>query len=486
MTAPYPYRPAAELSPFPPPDTSAREQDRARIDLLVDDDRRHLWKPFTQMRAYQATEPVIIERAEGCWLCDVHGRGYLDGNSSLWVNLHGHRKPEIDRAVADQLTRIAHSTMLGPSNVPAIELARALVDLAPSPDLTRVFYSDSGSTAVEIAVKMAFQYWQQTAGGTERTVFVRLDNAYHGDTIGSVSVGGIDLFHGVYGPLLFQTDRAFSPNCYRCPVGQTHPGCDAACTGSIREAFERNEGKVAALIVEPLMQGAAGILIYPPEVLRRAADIAHEHGALLIVDEVATGFGRTGELFACQHARVRPDLMAVAKGLSGGYLPLAATLATEVIHEAFLGEHTEYRTFFHGHSYTGNPLACAAANANLQLFADGHLMERVRRTSARLGERLAAMRDLPHVGDVRHLGLIAGVELALDPATRTPFAPDLQAGNAVCLAARERGVMVRPLGDVVVLMPPLGIGDDELDLLCGVVHECIDEVGATLAGGAGS
>lgn len=485
MTTPYPYRPAADLSPFHGTEVAADPEALARLAELEEDDRRFLWKPFTQMRAYETASPVIIEEAKGCWLRDVRGKSYLDGNSSLWVNLHGHRRPEIDEAIVDQLSRIAHSTMLGPSNVPAIELARALVDLAPSPDLTRVFYSDSGSTAVEIAVKMAFQYWQQTPGGGDRTVFIRLQNAYHGDTIGSVSVGGIDLFHGVYGPLLFQTDKAESPDCYRCPVDSSYPDCRVACTDSIREAFERNQGRVAALIVEPLMQGAAGILIYPPEVLSRAAAIAREHGALLIVDEVATGFGRTGELFACQHAGVEPDLMAVAKGLSAGYLPLAATLATDAVYQAFLGEHTDYKTFFHGHSYTGNPLACAAANASLRLFEGGGLMEEVRRKAAHFGERLAAMGDLPHVGDVRQLGLIGGVELVQDPGTRTPFDPAQQTGLAVCRAAAERGVMVRPLGDVLVLMPPLAIGDDELDLLCGVVHECIAELPPPLAAEAG-
>jgi len=483
VTAPYPYRPAAELSPFPPADpvpTAGRVERRRQ---LVDDDRSCLWKPFTQMQAYQDAEPVILEEGQGCWLRDVHDRVYLDGNASLWVNLHGHRRREIDRAVASQLERIAHCTLLGPSNVPAIELARTLVELAPSPRLTRVFYSDSGSTAVEIAVKMAFQYWQQADGGGERTVFVRLDNAYHGDTIGSVSVGGIDLFHGVYGPLLFQTERAHSPYCYRCPVGRSYPGCDLECTDSIREAFERNPGKVAALIVEPLMQGAAGVLIYPPEVLARAAEIAREHGALLIADEVATGFGRTGELFACQHAGVEPDLMAVAKGLSAGYLPLAATLATEAIYQGFLGEHTEYKTFFHGHSYTGNPLACAAAVANLSLFEDGTLMEDVRRKAAHFGRRLAAMADLPHVGDVRQLGLIAGIEVVKGRDGKVPFDPTLQAGNTICAAVRERGVMVRPLGDVLVLMPPLAVSDDELDLLCGVVHETIEALGPRLARG---
>ncbi len=480
MNAPFPFPSAEELSPFPaPPDGGGADP---RTTALEDDDRRFLWKPFTQMLTYERERPLIIEQARGMWLCDVRGRSLLDGVSSLWVNLHGHRHAAIDQAVADQLGRVAHSTMLGPSTVPAIELARRLVEVAPSPALTRVFYSDSGSTAVEIAIKMAFQYWRQCGAedGAQRSIYIHLDDAYHGDTIGSVSVGGMELFHGTYGPLLFETDRAPSPYCYRCPAGRSYPGCAQECLDGLRLAFGRHPGRVAALVIEPMVQGAAGIRTYPAEVLAGAAAIAREHGALVIADEVATGFGRTGRMWAVQHAGVEPDLMAVAKGISGGYLPLAATLATERIYEAFKGEPTEYRTFFHGHSYTGNPLACAAALASLRLFDDQGVLDWVAIKTAHLADRLESLGRLPHVGDVRQLGLMVGVELVRDRDTRAPFDPALQVGYRVCREARGRGVLIRPLGDVLVLMPPLGISADELDLLCGVTYESIAAVTAAL------
>ena len=481
MPAPFDFPTADELSPFAP--GSALQHDEETLQALRDDDRRLLWKPFTQMRAYEQDNPLIVEEALGCWLRDTDGREYLDGVSSLWVNLHGHRRPEIDEAITEQLGRVAHSTLLGPTNVPAIEAARELVRIAPSERLTRVFYSDSGSTAVEIALKMAFQYWQQCGDpdGPKRTKFVCLDDAYHGDTIGSVSVGGMELFHGIYQPLLFHTARTMGMYCYRCPAGRERPDCGLACLEAMEEAFAAHDGQVAALVIEPLMQGAAGIRIYPPEVLRGAAEIARRHGALVIADEVAVGLGRTGELFACELAGVEPDLLAVAKGLSGGYLPLAATLATEEIYEAFKGEHTQYRTFFHGHSYTGNPLACAAAVASLRLVQEEGFLPRVKDAAEHLANRLAPLRELPHVGDVRQLGLMAGVELVLDPATKEAFDPALLTGAAVCMAAREYGVLIRPLGNVVVLMPPLAVSDAELDLMCGALYASVEQVTAAKA-----
>ncbi len=483
MSAPFPYRPAAELSPFPADEPG---HDPALLDALDQDDRDLLWKPFTQMRTYEQARPLVMERGEGNWLRDTRGHAYLDGVSSLWVNMHGHRRPEIDDAIRKQLERLAHSTMLGPTNVPAIELARELVAIAPSPRLRRVFYSDSGSTAVEIALKMAFQYWQQSGlpGSDRRTRFVCLADAYHGDTIGSVSVGGMELFHGIYQPLLFHTERVVGPYCYRCPVGRELGTCGFACLRSVQEVFDRGGDEVAALVVEPLVQGAAGMHVYPVEVLQGMVEIARRHGALVIADEVATGFGRSGRMFACQVAGVEPDLLAVAKGLSGGYLPLAATLATEAIYEAFKGEHTEYRTFFHGHSYTGNPLACAAAVANLRLFRDRGVLDWVSYRVAHMADRLAAFDTLEHVGDVRRLGLMVGIELVQDRATRQAFDPELQVGNAVCAAARERGVLIRPLGDTVILMPPLNTSSDELDLLLGVTFECVERVTAEASGRA--
>ena len=321
-------------------------------------DRSYLWHPFTQQRGWAGEHPVIVERGEGTDLIDVDGNRYIDGVSSLWCNVHGHAHPRIDAAVRDQLAKVAHSTMLGLSHRPAIELAQRLVELAP-PGLTRVFYSDSGSTATEIALKMAFQYWRQR--GQDRRHFVALRMAYHGDTIGSVSVGGIDLFHSLYEPLLFETLKA-------------EPGDVARHGAPARD----HRGDVAAVIMEPLVQGAAGMLMHPPGYLRAVRELCDRHGVLLILDEVATGFGRTGRMFACEHEGVAPDLLCLAKGITGGYLPLAATLATEQIYEGFLGEHEEFRTFFHGHTYTGNPLACAAGIASLDVFSEERTLERLR------------------------------------------------------------------------------------------------------------
>src|SRR5690349_10363674 len=318
---------------------------------VTDLDHRHLWHPFTQQRGWCDSEPLAIESGEGTDLIDTSGRRYIDGVSSLWCNVHGHSHPAIDDAIRDQLGRVAHSTMLGLTHPGAAELAGRLVDLAP-PGLSRVFYSESGSTAVEIALKMAFQYWRQRDGERhQRDSFVCLTDAYHGDTIGSVSVGGIDTFHSAFGPLLFKTHRV-----------------DPGDTRKLERLLDLHGREIAAVIVEPLVQGAAGILVQPPGFLRRVRELTEQYGVLLIADEVATGFGRTGTMFACEQERVSPDLLCLGKGLTGGYLPLAATLATERVYEGFLGAPDELRTFFHGHTFTGNPLACAAAIANLELF----------------------------------------------------------------------------------------------------------------------
>jgi adenosylmethionine---8-amino-7-oxononanoate aminotransferase len=419
---------------------------------LAADDRRFLWHPFTQQQGWEEEDAPIIESADRCELIDVNGRRYIDGVSSLWCNVHGHRHPAIDIAVRDQMDRVSHSTMLGLSHRPAIELARRLVEIAP-PGLQRVFYSDSGSTAAEIALKMAFQFWQQQGGeDAHRTRFVSLKNAYHGDTIGSVSVGGIDLFHGAYGPLLFGALHA-------------EPG-DAA---DMQRLLTAHPGEVAAVIVEPLVQGAAGMLVHPDGYLRDVRSLCDEHGALLICDEVATGFGRTGKMFACEHEDVAPDFMCLAKGITGGYLPLAATLTTERVYEGFLGRHEEFRTFFHGHTYTGNPLACAAALATLRLFEQERTLELLQDKIALLGELLTPIAAMPGVAEVRRRGFMCGIELA-------GFAPADRSGHQVTVAARRRGAIVRPLGDVVVLMPPLAITTRELRRLVSIVADSIAEV----------
>src|SRR3954470_354603 len=422
---------------------------------LAADDRRFLWHPFTQQQGWMEEDAPIIEAADRCELIDIHGRRYIDGVSSLWCNVHGHRHPAIDIAVRDQMDRIAHSTMLGLSHRPAIELARQLVSIAPA-GLSRVFYSDSGSTATEIALKMAFQFWQQQGGSdARRTRFISLRQAYHGDTIGSVSVGGIDLFHGAYGPLLF---------------GALH--AEPGDIEDMARLFASCPGEVAAVIVEPLVQGAAGILVHPEGYLRDVRALCDEYGALLICDEVATGFGRTGRMFACEHEDVSPDLMCVAKGITGGSLPLAATLTTERIYSGFLGRHEEFRTFFHGHTYTGNPLACAAALATLDVFEREQTLTRVRGKAECLGTWLDRyVAPLAGVAEVRRRGLMVGIQL-------DEFPLEARMGHQVTLAARRRGAIVRPLGDVVVLMPPLSISEAALKQLVQITGEAIAEVTA--------
>lgn len=412
-------------------------------------DHEHLWHPFTQQRGWVEEDPVVVESAEGTNLIDVDGNRYIDGTSSLWCNVHGHRHPDIDAAVKEQLDRVAHSTMLGLTHAPAAELADRLVEIAP-PGLNRVFYSDAGSTATEIALKMAFQYWRQRGGQhARRTSFVGLAEGYHGDTIGAVSLGGIDLFHGAYGPLLFQKH------------------CVPAGDGAALEAVLESHGEeIAAVIVEPLVQGAGGILVQPPGYLRRVRELCDAHDVLLIADEVATGFGRTGTMFACEQERISPDLLCLGKGLTNGYMPLAATLTTERIYAGFLGEHEEYRTFFHGHTFTGNPLACAAAIASLDVFESERTLLRIQPKIRLLHELLADVAAMDEVAEVRGRGLMVGIDLG-------EHEPSLRMGHRVTLEARKRGAIVRPLGDTVVLMPPLAISHADLVRLVEITAESI-------------
>ena len=415
---------------------------------LADLDRQVLWHPFTQQQGWAEETPVLIERGENATVVDTEGNAYIDGTSSLWCNVHGHRHPAIDIAIKDQLDRIAHSTMLGLSHPPAVKLAQRLVELAPD-GLTRVFYSDNGSTANEIALKMAYQWWHQR-GEWWRSGFICLRNSYHGDTLGSVSVGGIELFHSLYRPLLFD-------------AWQAEPG-DA---GHMRSLLEEHGDRVAAVIVEPLVQGAAGMFVQPEGYLRAVRELCDEFGVFLICDEVATGFGRTGTMFACEQEGVSPDFLCLAKGLTGGYLPLAATLTTERVYEAFLGRFDEFRTFFHGHTYTGNPLACAAALATLGVFEQEHTLERLQPRIVLLGDLLAQhVEPLPTVREVRRWGFMTGIELSAFPV-------EMRMGHRVTLEARARGAMIRPLGDVIVIMPPLSIEPDELRRLVEITAAAI-------------
>lgn len=443
---------------------------------LADWDRRYLWHPFTQMKEWEQAPPLIIDRAKGAYLFDLQGRKYLDGVSSLWVTVHGHRHPVLDRALRQQLRKVAHSTLLGLSNPPAIRLARALVKLAP-PGLTRVFFSDDGSTAVEVALKMAVQYWQQRdpKAGPKRT-FLRLKLAYHGDTAGAMSVGGIELFQERFRPLLFPTVAAESPYCYRCPLGLTYPTCRMACLEPIERLLKRRHRALAGLVIEPLVQAAAGMLTAPPGYLARVRDLCSQYRVLLIADEVATGFGRTGRMFACEHEQVTPDLMAVSKGLTGGYLPLGATLATEEIYRAFLGEYAEWKTFFHGHSYTGNPLACAVALANLDVFGKDRTLVRLRSKIKTLDRLLRPLAGLRHVGDIRQRGFMVGIELVRDKKTKAPYRLEDRIGHQVAMEARRLGLLLRPLGNVVVLMPPLAVTPSELTRMTAMVKAAIRTV----------
>ena len=366
-------------------------------------DHRHLWHPFTQMRQWMAEDPVIIVRGEGNYLIDLGGRRYLDGVSSLWCNVHGHGRPEINSAIALQLGAIAHSSLLGLANVPSIVLAEKLIEIAPR-GLTRVFYSDSGATAVEIALKMAFQYWQ-LRGELRKTKFASLVEAYHGDTLGAVSVGYSELFHRFYRPLLFDCVRLPPPHLFRLQQGLSETAALAKAIVEAQTVLSRHHAELAALIIEPLMQGAAGMWAQPARYVGALRQLARENNILFICDEVATGFGRTGKMFACEHDGVSPDILCLAKGLSGGYLPLAATLTSEEIFSTFLGEHHELRTFFHGHTYTGNPLACAAALASLEIFTKERTLEHLGRKIFLLAELLnSEIHPLAHVADIRSGG----------------------------------------------------------------------------------
>ena len=438
-------------------------------------DHAHLWHPFTPMQVWLDDDPVVIVRADGHELIDDGGRRYLDGVSSLWCNVHGHNRPELNAAIAAQLEEVAHTTLLGLTSVPAVLLADRLVRLAP-PGLTRVFYSDNGATAEEAALKMALQYWQMT-GAPKKTRFASLVQAYHGDTLGAVGVGYSETFHRFFKPVLADALRITPPHVRRWRDRLSHAEALARAVAEAHDAIAREGDALAAVVVEPLMQGAAGMWPHPPAYLRALREATADAGVLLICDEVATGFGRTGTMFACEQAGITPDLLCLAKGITGGYLPLAATLATDRVHDAFLGPPEAGRTFFHGHTYTGNPLGCAAALASLDLFDRDRTLDRLGPKIARLEERLAdEVAPLPHVADIRQRGVMVGIELAADTAERRPYPPADRMGARVAVEARRRGVVIRPLGDVMVLMPPLSILDDELDRLVKVVRDAIAAV----------
>lgn len=467
--------------------------DNRRLEAL---DKKYIWHPFTQMKDWLDDKPIIINEGRNCFLKDIYGRWYLDGVSSIWVNVFGHKKKELDNAIKNQLDKIAHSTLLGLSNEPAITLAEKLIQTVqkslhnsevksqksnpPSPpftkggigELCKVFYSDNGSTAVEVALKMAFQYWKHKRVKGKNT-FISLSNAYHGDTLGAVSVGGIDLFHEAFGPLLFKTYRAPSPYCYRCELDKKYPHCKIACLVKMEDLLKAHAKKIAALIIEPLMQGAGGMIASPPGYLKGTRDLCNKYNILMIADEVATGFGKTGKMFACEHEHVVPDFLCLSKGITGGYMPLAATLTTDEVYNAFLGEFRDLKTFFHGHSYTGNPLACAVAIACLDLFEKENLIKKLQRKIKILETWLQGILSLQHVGDVRNAGFMAGIELVRNKKTKEPYDWAEKMGWHVSLHALDNGVIIRPLGNVLIIMPPLTISVQNLKQLLRVIKKSI-------------
>jgi adenosylmethionine-8-amino-7-oxononanoate aminotransferase len=434
-------------------------------------DRQLVWHPFTQMAEY---EPLLIERGQGCTLFDIDGRAYLDGVSSLWCNLHGHRHPHLDRALREQLERIAHTTALGASNSTTIKLAARLVELAP-PGLEHVYFSDSGSSAVEVALKMSFQYWRQCADPQhQKRCYVALADAYHGDTLGSVSVGGVERFHAMFEPLLFEVLRLPAPRSDRLPDGMHRDQALAYYLDQAERLLAAEHHRIAALVVEPLVQAAAGMVMHPRGYLKGLRELTRRYNVHLIADEVAVGFGRTGTMFACQQEGITPDFLCLAKGLTAGYLPMAATLTTGDIWQAFLGDYASSRTFFHGHTYCGNPLGAAVALASLEVFDIEQTLARLLVKIERLAEHLARLANLPHVSSPRQCGLIAAFDLVRDRTTGEPYSWEEKRGIRACHEARHHGVLLRPLGNTIVIMPPLAITLEEIDRIMLAVERGIE------------
>ncbi|NNJ26693.1 adenosylmethionine--8-amino-7-oxononanoate transaminase [Alienimonas chondri] len=445
-----------------------------------------LWHPFTPMQAFERENAPVIAAGDGYELIDTHGKRYLDGVSSLWCNVHGHRVPEIDDAVRDQLSKVAHSTLLGLRCDVADELARQLVRIAPASNesgtesLSKVFFSDSGATCVEVALKMAFQYHRQKARPEQRDLFLKLSHAYHGDTVGTASVGGISLFHTLYGELFYKTAAIPSPTPpgfpYALPEGHDADSLPRWALQETDRILGEHAGRVAALVMEPRVQGAGGLLMHPDGYLRAIRELCTKHDVPLIADEVAVGFGKTGRTWACETEGVVPDFLCAAKGLTGGYLPVAATLTNDRIYDAFLGEPHELRTFFHGHTFTGNALGCAAALASLAKFEADDCPANARALSEAMGERLAPLADHPHVAAVRRCGVMTAIDLVAARDPHRAFPAERRTGHRAVMAARERGVILRPLGDTLVLMPAVGMPVSLTDRLCETAIAAIDDV----------
>ena len=437
---------------------------------LIELDKKYLWHPFTQMADWLKSEPVIINSAEGFYLIDTEGNRYIDGVSSLWCNVHGHRVKKIDDAIKAQIDKVSHSTLLGLGQTKSIELAEKLVRITP-PTLQKVFYSDSGATAVEIALKMAYQYFQNT-GKKKRTKFIALEGSYHGDTLGSVSVGGIKTFRSIFRPLLFEAFFVPAPHPYR--FNGSKKDCARHSLEKIEDILKTHSEQIVAVIMEPLVHGAGGIIVHPQGFLTSVRQLTTKHDVLLIADEVATGFGKTGKMFACEKERVNPDLMCLAKGITGGYLPLAATLTTQEIFDAFLDPIAEQKTFYHGHTYTGNALGCSAALASLELFEQKRIIASLPAKIELVKEYFAKITPLPFVGDVRQCGLMGAIEIVKDKTSKESFRPEQRIGADLCLSMRAAGAMLRPLGDCIVVMPPVAIDLDLLEKLLDIIFHSIE------------
>lgn len=441
---------------------------------LIGKDLKYIWHPFTQMKDYETEEPVIIDRGKGIYLWDLQGNKYIDGISSWWVNTLGHSNPRLNDALRKQSEKIEHVLLAGFSHEPAIELAERLINLTP-PEITKVFYSDNGSTAVEVALKMAYQYWCQI-GFPEKNKFIALKNSYHGDTLGAVSVGGVDVYHKIYKPLLFEIFQGDSPYCYRCPANNDRNSCSIECLNSVEKILEKHSGETAGIIIEPLVQAAGGMIIYPAEYLTKLNTICDKYNILLIDDEVAMGFGRTGKMFAFEHAGIVPDIICLAKGITAGYLPLSVTLTSEKIYQAFYDDYEKFKTFFHGHSFTGNPLAASIAVETLKIFEEEQIIESLQPKTAKLKACLEKFKTLDCVGDVRHIGMIGAVEIVKDKARKEPYGFEERIGHKIYKEALKRGAILRPLGNVLYFMPPYVITEEEIEILTDIAFESIKAV----------
>ncbi len=445
-------------------------------DRWIEKDLKYVWHPDTQMKQYEGNnyKPTLIEHGEGIYVYDADGNKYIDAVASWWVNTLGHSVPRLNKVLYEQASKIEHILLADFTHKPAIELAQRLVKLAGEP-FSKVFYSDDGSTAVEVAIKMAYQYWYQK-GQPQKKYFVSMTDSYHGDTLGSVSVGGIDIYKEVFNPLVFETLKVCAPYCYRCPKGCNQNDCNIDCIEDVVKLFKERHNEIAAIIVEPLVQGAAGMRMYPAEYLNRLRILCDEYDILLIDDEVAMAFGRTGKYFAFEHAGIKPDIFCVAKGITAGYVPLAATITTDKIYNAFYDDFSKLKTFYHGHSFTGNPIACAVANETLKIMEEEKIVEHLPAKSCAFKQALKKFEQLKHVGDIRHIGMIGAIELVKNKETKEPYVFNERIGHRVFLEAMKRGAILRPIGNVIYFMPPLIITEAQIEELTQIAYDSIKTV----------